>query len=131
MEEVMSTPDNDADGIRRHFVETMAMVPPSIETLLDMDLAVAQSYVGARELVYTSRDGGLSLAHKELLFVALALVTENVTGARAHLRAAKRAGLTEVELQELLTLAYFELGSNVWGAIGHALWQTWHESDAA
>jgi alkylhydroperoxidase/carboxymuconolactone decarboxylase family protein YurZ len=90
-----------------------------------MDETFADSYTDIRELIYTQREGGLDLAAKELLLVMFDLAVSNPDGGINHLRAARRAGLTQTQLQEALMIAFLVMGVSGWGKVGYKLWDSW------
>lgn len=109
-----------------HYQESMGNIPVPIATMFDMDEDFFDHYTDIREQIYTSRDGGLSLAVKELLLTMFDLSVSNPDGGINHLRAAQRAGLTETQLKEALLIAFLVLGVGGWGKVGHKLWAAWH-----
>jgi alkylhydroperoxidase/carboxymuconolactone decarboxylase family protein YurZ len=109
---------------RDHYLETLGNVPPAISTMFEMDDEFAQCYTDIRELIYRERPDGLDLSIKELLLVAFDLAVGNVAGAQNHLRAARRAGLTDTQLKEMLMGAFLVLGVSGWGQVGYELWKS-------
>jgi alkylhydroperoxidase/carboxymuconolactone decarboxylase family protein YurZ len=108
----------------------MGSVPHAISTMFAMDEVFASHYTDIRELIYTQRPDGMALAHKELLLVMFDLAVSNLDGAKNHLRAARRAGLSRTELYEALLIAFLVMGVSGWGKVGCHLWDAWQEWDA-
>jgi alkylhydroperoxidase/carboxymuconolactone decarboxylase family protein YurZ len=114
-----------------HYRETMDTVPVPITAMFQMDPEFAGHYTDIRELIYREREDGLSLAVKELILVLLDVAVSNKDGAINHLRAARRAGVTKTQLQEMLIEAFLVLGVSGWGKVGHHLWTEWEREDGA
>ena len=114
-------------SFEQHYIETLGHVPPTITAMFEMDAGLAEGYTTLRKLYFEERSGGLSSAMKELLIVMLDLADGHVPGAVAHLRAAKRVGLTEDQLREALIGAHLILGASSWDKVGRTLWETWQE----
>lgn len=111
----------------QHYRESLNNVPPAIATMFAMDEQFANAYTDIREGIYADREDGLSLAVKELLLVMFDLSVHNADGAINHLRAARRAGLTQTQLHEALMCALLVLGVSGWGLVGYKLWNSWLE----
>lgn len=110
-----------------HYQTTLGNVPPAIATMFAMDESFANAYTDIRELIYDQRRDGLSLAVKELLLTMFDLAVSNADGGINHLRAARRAGLTETQLFEALMIAFLVMGVSGWGKVGYKLWTSWVE----
>ena len=119
-----------AKSYEQHYLETLGHVPQTIAAMFDMDAGVAESYTNLRKLYFDRRTDGLSVALKELLIVMLDVADGHAPGAVAHVRAAKRAGLTENQLKEGLMAAHLLLGGSSWDKVGRLVWEAWKESDA-
>lgn len=109
----------------QHYQESLGNIPPAIGTMFAMDEEFAGYYTDIRELIYQSRDDGLSLAVKELLLVMFDLAVSNADGGINHMRAARRAGLTQTQLREALLIAFLVMGVSGWGKVGYRLWAAW------
>lgn len=109
----------------QHYQESLGNIPPAIATMFAMDEGFAGHYTDIREQIYQSREDGLSLAVKELLLVMFDLAVSNADGGINHLRAARRAGLTETQLREALLIAFLVMGVSGWGKVGYRLWDAW------
>ena len=127
----MTTPDASGSPRLQHYIDSMGAVPHAIESMFAMDTAFAEHYTDIRELIYADREGGLSLAHKELLLVMFDLAVSQVEGGKNHLAAARRAGLTKAELNDALLIAFLVLGVSGWGKVGCHLWDAWTDWEAA
>lgn len=114
----------------KHYERTMGSVPAAIGAMFAMDEKFANAYTDIRELIYTDRADGMSLANKELLLVMFDLAVSNKDGALNHLRAARRAGLTESALFEALMIAFLVMGVSGWGKVGYHLWESWQKWNA-
>lgn len=112
-----------------HYMDTLGNVPPAIATMFDMDEEFGEHYTDIRELIYTERPDGLSLAMKEMILVLLDITVDNKGGAINHLRAAQRAGLTKTQMKELLIECFLVLGVSAWGKVGFHLWNAWDETE--
>jgi alkylhydroperoxidase/carboxymuconolactone decarboxylase family protein YurZ len=115
----------------QHYVETMGAVPDAIAAMFDMNEEFAGHYTDIRELIYRDRSDGMTLAMKELVLVLLDIAVSNKDGALNHMRAAQRAGLTRVQLYEMLLEAFLVLGVSGWGKVGFHLWEAWDEEKEA
>jgi alkylhydroperoxidase/carboxymuconolactone decarboxylase family protein YurZ len=120
-----------ATPYEQHYLETLGHVPLTITAMFDMEAGLAESYTDARRLYFQERADGLPVAIKELLIVILDIASGHVSGAVAHLQAAKRAGLTETQLKEGLIAAYLIHGGSSWDTVGRALWEWWREDSKA
>jgi alkylhydroperoxidase/carboxymuconolactone decarboxylase family protein YurZ len=112
---------------KQHYRDTLGNVPQAIAVMFAMDEDFANAYTDIREGIYTERPDGMSLAMKELLLVMFDLSVTNVDGAINHMRAARRAGLTQTQLHEALMCAFLVLGVSGWGMVGQKLWNAWLE----
>lgn len=117
---------SDSDRLK-HYENSMGSVPAAIGAMFAMDESFFDAYTDIRELIYTDRAGGMSLANKELLLVMFDLAVSNKDGALNHLRAARRAGLTETALYEALMIAFLVMGVSGWGKVGYHLWESWQD----
>lgn len=110
--------------IREHYESTMTAVPHAIETMFEMDEEFAEHYTDIRGLIYRDRPEGLDLATKELFLVAFDLTVDNPAGAVNHLAAARRAGVTDTQVREMLMMAFLVRGVSGWGLVGAQLWDS-------
>ena len=106
-----------------HFQSTLGNVPPSIAVLAENAPDMLDGYVGIRRWVLGSREGGLDLATKELIFVLLDVVYDNEAGALNHLAAAQRAGLTTTALLDAMVEVFMVGGIQTWGKVGHKVYE--------
>jgi alkylhydroperoxidase/carboxymuconolactone decarboxylase family protein YurZ len=106
-----------------HYEETIGNVPAPIRNMFAMSPEFADAYTDIRELIYTEREEGLSVAMKELILVLLDVVVGQTDGAINHLRAAQRGGLTQTQLMEGLLETFLVFGVSKWGLTGHKVWE--------
>ncbi|GAA3733893.1 hypothetical protein GCM10022239_07590 [Leifsonia bigeumensis] len=112
----------DPTGHMAHYIETLGAVPEAIQRMSELSTEFFDSYTAIRKLAYSDSEGGLSLRHKELLFTILDVTVSNRDGALNHLRAARRAGLTDAELRDALIITFIVRGVASWGLVGQDLW---------
>jgi len=114
---------DDIEAIKQHYFQTLGNMPGAIRAMAEYAPDAFRGYTIMREYIYREpKDGGaLDLKTKELLYVILDVVCGNLPGAKNHLDAAMRAGLTLPELAEacMQTMAVF--GVHTWGMTGYPL----------
>lgn len=104
----------------QHFLDTLGNVPPPIATMEAVAPEALEGYVAMRKWIMREPpEGALPLKFKELIFVLLDVVANNLPGAKNHLAAAMRAGLTSEELAEALIQVMMVHGIQTWGLSGH------------
>jgi alkylhydroperoxidase/carboxymuconolactone decarboxylase family protein YurZ len=101
----------------QHFIDTLGNVPPAISAMEEAAPDALEGYVQMRRWIM--RDGALPLKFKELIFVVLDVIAHNLAGAKNHLAAAMRAGLTTEELAEALIQVMMVHGIQTWGICGY------------
>jgi alkylhydroperoxidase/carboxymuconolactone decarboxylase family protein YurZ len=115
--------NSDIEDIKQHYFQTLGNMPGAIRAMAEYAPDAFRGYTVMREYIYREpKDGGaLDLKTKELLYVILDVVCGNLPGAKNHLDAAMRAGLTLPELSEacMQTMAVF--GIHTWGMTGYPL----------
>jgi alkylhydroperoxidase/carboxymuconolactone decarboxylase family protein YurZ len=108
---------------REQYLETLGKVPPVVASMYEADVEFGNAYSTTRKALYVEREGGLDLAMKELVFVVLDVMLENVRGATLHLEAAYAAGLTDEQLKETLMIIFAMCGVHTWGVTGNQVWE--------
>jgi alkylhydroperoxidase/carboxymuconolactone decarboxylase family protein YurZ len=107
-------------------LDIMGHVPPNVARIFAMDEDFGKVFLELREIIFRERADGLSLAMKELILVVLDVAVNNRAGATSHLRAARRAGLTQTQLRETLMAIFLILGVHGFAANGGIdLWTSW------
>ena len=111
--------------VRQHYLDSLGLVPPAVTALFDMNERFGEHFTDVRRLIFEDRSDGLPLAVKELVFVIIDAILGNVPAGIHHLRAARKAGLTETQLADMFLVLYFETGASNWGISGHRIWSEW------
>jgi alkylhydroperoxidase/carboxymuconolactone decarboxylase family protein YurZ len=94
----------------------MGTVPPAIAALHSAGPQALEGYLTLREFIMREPpEGALPLKIKELIFVLLDVLVHNTDGAKLHLIAAMRDGLTPEELAEALLQLMLVNGVWTWG----------------
>lgn len=107
-------------ALLKHYEETLGNVPEAISVLFKYDPVALEGYTMMRKRIMgQAPDGALPLKIKELIFVLLDCVVGNLDGAKNHVRAAIRAGLSMEELVEALVQALMVTGIASWGMVGY------------
>jgi len=101
------------------FLKTLGVVPEPIKVMREFAPAVLEAYVTMRREIMAEGDGHLPMKVKELIFVILDVSAGNLPGAKNHMRAALRAGLTIPELTEALIQVMMVHGIATWGMTGY------------
>lgn len=105
---------------RRHFMETLGNIPEPIRALMEYQPEYFAGYLKMREAIYRRPpEGALDLKTKELIYVLLDIVTGNEAGAKNHLRAAMKEGLTVAELSDACMQVLHVCGVTTWGMTGY------------
>ncbi|GBC69869.1 hypothetical protein HRbin01_01574 [archaeon HR01] len=103
----MSTRDEVKDYFRRE----LGWVPEFVELLAEYTPAALKGMLEFRRgFMAEPPSGALSKKIKELIFIVLDTVANNVEGGRAHARAAVRAGATVAEIAEALVMTMYLRG---------------------
>jgi alkylhydroperoxidase/carboxymuconolactone decarboxylase family protein YurZ len=115
---------DEAEAVQRgadHFMHTLGNIPPSIQTMMDYVPAAFVGYLKFREAVYRTPEtgGALDLKTKEMIYVLLDIVVNNVEGAKNHATAAVAAGMRSNELAEACMQVMHVCGVGTWGMAGH------------
>ncbi|MEQ9811829.1 MAG: carboxymuconolactone decarboxylase family protein [Azospirillaceae bacterium] len=112
--------DSEVARAKKHFVDLLGELPGPIASLETHAPQALAGYMRTRDFIYTDVDeGGLDLKTKELIYVVLDTATGNLAGAKNHLGAAMRAGLTVPELAQALIQVMTVCGITTWGQTGY------------
>lgn len=105
-----------------HFEETLGNVPEAIRAMIEYAPEYFDGYIRMRKYIYQSPPKDqLDLKTTELIYVILDTVTENLDGAKNHLRPALDAGLTTGELMQAMMQVVHVRGITPWGTTGWKL----------
>lgn len=105
---------------REHFMQTLGNIPEPIRAMMEHAPDVFAGYLRMREGIYRDCGAGhLDLKTKELLYVVLDVVTGNEAGARNHLQAGMKAGLSPGEVAEACMQVMHVCGITTWGMTGY------------
>ncbi|KKL99626.1 hypothetical protein LCGC14_1812540 [marine sediment metagenome] len=108
------------DELLDHYQRTLGNVPDPISTLFNYDPVSLEGYTMMRKRIMKDPpDGALPIKYNELIFVILDVVLDNLAGAKNHVRAAMKAGLTHDELVEALIQVMMVNGIASWGKVGY------------
>lgn len=113
----------------KHYLEVMGTVPPGIRTIFGMDEDFGNLFVQLRELIFRERSDGLPLVTKEIVLLTLDIASNNKKGALNHMRAARRAGMSQSQLLEVLLGSFLILGVSSLSNVGLELWESWDASE--
>ena len=105
-----------------HFMGTLGNIPEPIRAMADYAPEALLGYTRTRKyLMCRPPEGALDMRTKELVYVLLDVVTGNLAGAKNHLHAAMREGLTVPQLAEALMQTMAVCGITTWGQAGWRL----------
>jgi alkylhydroperoxidase/carboxymuconolactone decarboxylase family protein YurZ len=105
-----------------HFMGTLGNIPEPIRAMRDYAPEALIGYTRTRKyLMRRPPEGALDMRTKELVYVLLDVVTGNLAGAKNHLHAAMREGLTVPQLAEALMQTMAVCGITTWGQSGWKL----------
>ena len=105
-----------------HFIGTLGNIPEPIRAMADYAPDALVGYTHTRKyLMRRPPEGALDMRTKELVYVLLDVVTGNLAGAKNHLHAAMREGLTVPQLAEALMQTMAVCGITTWGQAGWRL----------
>lgn len=109
--------------VKAHFMETLGNIPEPIRAMADYAPEALLGYTRTRHYIMrTPEDGAaLDIRTKELIYVLLDVVTGNLDGAKNHLGAAMKAGLTTAQLAEACMQVMAVCGITTWGQTGWKL----------
>ena len=118
----MSKRSKEVQHVVDHFMETLGNLPEPIRAMADYAPEALLGYARSREYIMRRPpDGALDLKTKELVYVLLDVVTGNLDGAKNHLGAAMREGLTVAQLAEGCMQVMAVCGITTWGQTGWKL----------
>jgi alkylhydroperoxidase/carboxymuconolactone decarboxylase family protein YurZ len=110
----------DLQEARAHYLETLKNMPGAIRA---MDEYAPEAFLGyTRMRKYINRRppaGALDVKTKELLYVVMDIICGNLDGAKNHLDAGLRAGITMEELTEACVMTLQVFGVQSWGKTGY------------
>jgi alkylhydroperoxidase/carboxymuconolactone decarboxylase family protein YurZ len=115
--------DQEIAEVKAHFMETLGNIPEPIRAMADYAPEALLGYTRTRHYIMRSPEDGaaLDIRTKELIYVLLDVVTGNLDGAKNHLGAAMRAGLTTAQLAEACMQVMAVCGITTWGQTGWKL----------
>lgn len=115
--------DREIDAVKAHFMETLGNIPEPIRAMADYAPEALLGYTRTRHYIMRTPEqgGALDLRTKELIYVLLDVVTGNLDGAKNHVGAAMRAGLTTAQLAEACMQVMAVCGITTWGQTGWKL----------
>jgi alkylhydroperoxidase/carboxymuconolactone decarboxylase family protein YurZ len=118
----MTTYDKELQEALDHFMGTLGNIPEPIRAMRDYAPEALVGYTRTRKyLMRRPPEGALDMRTKELVYVLLDVVTGNLSGAKNHLHAAMREGLTVAQLAEALMQTMAVCGITTWGQSGWRL----------
>ena len=105
-----------------HFMGTLGNIPDPIRAMAEYAPDALVGYTRTRKyLMRHPPEGALDMRTKELIYVLLDVVTGNLAGAKNHLHAAMREGLSVPQLAEALMQTMAVCGITTWGQAGWRL----------
>ena len=111
--------DKPVEG-EAHFERTLGAIPASVDAMRRHAPAAYAAYLAAREAIYRDPpDGHLDRATTELLFIVLDVLAGHEEGAKAHVEAGLKAGLTVGKITEALMVAVLINGHVHWSVTGY------------
>jgi len=115
--------DSELAAVKAHFMETLGNLPEPIRAMVDYAPEALLGYTRTRQYIMRppAEGGALDLKTKELIYVLLDVVTGNLDGAKNHLGAAMREGLTTAQLAEACMQVMAVCGITTWGQTGWKL----------
>lgn len=118
----MAKHNKDLQQALDHFMGTLGNIPEPIRAMADYAPEALVGYTRTRKyLMRRPPEGALDMRTKELVYVLLDVVTGNLSGAKNHLHAAMREGLTVPQLAEALMQTMAVCGITTWGQTGWRL----------
>ncbi|MGE0800768.1 MAG: carboxymuconolactone decarboxylase family protein [Lautropia sp.] len=121
---VATTPELEAevDEVKAHFMATLGNLPDPIRAMADYAPEALVGYARTRRYIMAHPPrAALDVRTKELVYVLLDVVTGNLDGAKNHLHAAMREGLTAAQLAEACMQVMAVCGITTWGQTGWKL----------
>ena len=103
-----------------HFQTTLGTVPASVATLARHAPGALDGYLALREFAHLETpQGHLDPATRELLFISLDVAVGHVEGAKAHVEAGLKAGLTVEAITQALVITMMISGIHTWSEHGY------------
>ena len=116
--------DQAETELREHWQATLGSVPPKFVQEYEMNPIIGEAHTRLRKWIIEDHPDGLPRAMKELLFVYIDIFCQSAEGGMSHLREARKAGLTEMQLREALSLIVMTLGPRAWMFAGADIWES-------
>ena len=117
-----ATLDQEISAVKDHFMETLGNLPEPIRAMADYAPEALVGYARTRQYIMKRPpEAALDVRTKELVYVLLDVVTGNLDGAKNHLGAAMREGLTTAQLAEACMQVMAVCGITTWGQTGWKL----------
>ena len=114
--------DQEISAVKDHFMETLGNLPEPIRAMADYAPEALVGYARTRQYIMKRPpQAALDVRTKELVYVLLDVVTGNLDGAKNHLGAAMREGLTTAQLAEACMQVMAVCGITTWGQTGWKL----------
>ncbi len=114
--------DQELAAVKEHFMATLGNLPEPIRAMADYAPEALIGYARTRQYIMRKPpEAALDLRTKELIYVLLDVVTGNLDGAKNHLAAAMREGLTTAQLAEACMQVMAVCGITTWGQTGWKL----------
>jgi len=99
------------DEVVEYFRRELGWVPEFVELLADFTPMALKGMLEFRKSIMAEPpNGALPKKIKELLFIVLDTVANNIEGGKAHARAAVRSGATVAEIAEALVITMYLRG---------------------
>ena len=118
----MTKRSKEVQHVVDHFMATLGNLPEPIRAMADYAPEALLGYARSRQYIMRRPpEGALDLKTKELIYVLLDVVTGNLDGAKNHLGAAMREGLTVAQLAEGCMQVMAVCGITTWGQTGWKL----------
>lgn len=116
------TQQQEIEEVRAHFMQTLGNIPDPIRAMADYAPEALLGYTRTRNWIMARPpQAALDVRTKELIYVLLDVVTGNLDGAKNHLRAAMKEGLTAAQLTEGCMQVMAVCGITTWGQTGWKL----------
>ena len=112
--------EDTAHEAHLHFQSTLGDIPQSVATLAEHAPGALGGYLALREFVYREPpQGHLDAATRELLFIALDVAAGHIEGAKAHVDAGLKAGVSVEAITQALVITMMISGIHTWSQHGH------------
>lgn len=124
VKKTIGDPDNkELQQALGDFMSTLGTVPETIRAMAEYAPEALIGYARTRRYIMRSpaQGGALDLRTKELIYVLLDVAVGNLDGAKNHVRAALKEGLTLPQLAEGCMQVMAVCGIETWGQTGWKL----------